>query len=65
MEQRQRDTVSGWIKENHHEPIPKDIINMIFIFYLIKIESNILSLDEQASLINLVFDALKKHPKQE
>ena len=64
MEQRQRDIVSGWIKKIYHEPLPEDIINMIFIFYRIIIESNILSLDEQTSLLNLVFDALKKHPKQ-
>ena len=34
MEQKQRDTVTGWIRENH-KGLPEDIINTIITFYLL------------------------------
>ena len=58
MDVRQRHTVYGWIRENYAGSFLDDIINIIFIFYQIKLNSNILSADEQDSLLNLLLDAL-------
>ena len=56
--QRQRDTVYGYVRSNYTGFIT-DIIEIIYQFYLIRIASNILNSNEEASLTNLLFDTLE------
>ena len=59
--QRQRDTVYGFVRCNcKHENMIDDIINIIIDFYLIVIESNILSYEESETLLDLLHEQLKK-----
>ena len=60
MEPRQRDIVNGYIKSNYIESIPMEIVEMIYTFYLLVIESNILTSTEQFSLYDLLYDVLAK-----
>ena len=60
MDARCKAAVYGWIRENYKETFLDDIVNIIYQFYLITIDSNILSLDEQISLFNLLFDRIKQ-----
>ena len=65
MEQKQRDVVYGYVRLNYKETFIMDIIEIIYQFYLIKIDSNILNSNEKLSLLNLLFDALKKQTGNE
>ena len=59
MEYRQTLAVYGWFRENYAGIFLDDIINIVFIFYRLKMDSNILSNDEQESLLNLLIDTIK------
>ena len=63
MEQRQRDTVYGYVRLNYDGLFMDDIINIIYTFYLIKIASNILNSEEKVSFIEFLFDQLKQQKK--
>ena len=60
MEQDQLLAVSGWIRENFNQSFLDDLIQIVLAFYCLKLESSILSQDEKESLLNLLFDVLKK-----
>ena len=53
-------TVHGWIRENYLNDLLDDIINIIYRYFLIRIDSKILNENEQVSLMNLLFEKLKK-----
>ena len=61
MSHKLREAVYGWIRQNYDGSLLDDIADIIYQFYLIKIESNILSSDEQISLFNLLFNQITKH----
>ena len=63
MEQKQKDIVYGYVRLNYGESIIRDIIEIIYQFYLMKIDSNILNSNEQILLLNLLFDALREQPR--
>ena len=60
MEQRERDLVAGFVRKNYVELIPIEIIEIIYMFYLILIDTKILSKSEQLSLYNLLYGVLHK-----
>ena len=60
MDKRCKAAVYGWIRENYKQTFLDDIANIIYQFYLMTINSTILSLDEQISLLNLLFDRIKQ-----
>ena len=51
--------VCGWIRENYNGAFLNDISDIIHEFYSIKIDSKILTTNEQSELLNLLFDELK------
>jgi len=55
MQQLQRDTVYGWIRENCNGFI-EDIIKIILQFYLIHMDSHILSTKQQMEFLDFLFD---------
>ena len=59
MASKQRLTVYGWIRENYDKQFLDDIINIIFIFYRIKLDTKILTQKEQESFYKFLFDSLK------
>ena len=59
MDKRTKSAVYGWIRENYEGVFLDDITDIIYQFYLIRINSNILSSDEQIELYNLLFDRKK------
>ena len=61
MQQRQELTVHGYVKRNYKQNIPIEIIEMIYKFYLLFFDTKIMNDDEQLSLVNLVWNELKKH----
>ena len=61
MSHKLKEAVYGWIRQNYDESFLDDIADIIYQFYLIKIDSNILSSDEQISLFNLLFNEIAKH----
>ena len=62
MESKQRDTVYGYIRRNRDDNnISIDIINIIYKSYLIRLDSKILTTEEQTSFLDLIFDTLKQH----
>ena len=63
MEERQHKTVYGYVRNNYHSIIPIDIIKIVLLFYIIRINSNILTSSEQSSLLNLLFENLNKKNK--
>ena len=60
MEQHQKDIVHGYVRLNYKEFIMDDIINIIYMFYLIRMASNILDMEEQTAFINSLFHRLKQ-----
>ena len=56
-EQRNRDVVNGWVKENYDGPFLMDIIKIIYNYYLLKLAmaSNISNAKEQESFLDLLF----------
>ena len=60
MEQQQRDIVHGYVRLIYKPLIPTEIIEIIYSFYLLVIESSILTNNESLSLYNLLYDALSK-----
>ena len=64
-EQRLRDTVSGYVRQNYRDNIPIDVIGVIYQFYLAHIGSEILSPEEQLNLLNLLFDAFIKQKQHQ
>ena len=65
MAQRQLLAVHGYVRLHYHGQFITEIIDIIHEYYLIKIDSNILNSNEQISLINLLFDQLKKQKLDE
>ena len=61
MEQRLKVAVFGWIRQNYDDEFLDDITEIIYQFYLIIIDSNILKPDEETSLYNLLLDHKKQH----
>ena len=59
MEQRIKDTVYGYVRMNYANMCPFDIISVIYQFYLLRIESNILDSQQQINLLNLLYDTIK------
>ena len=51
--------IYGWIRENYNGTFLDDISDIIHTFYLIKIDSKILTTNEQAELSNLLLDEIK------
>ena len=64
-EQRYNDIVNGWIKGNYDGIFLMDIIKIIYNYYLLKIESNLLNAKEQESFLNLLFDHFNKQKDDE
>ena len=64
MEMKRRDIVYGYVKNNYDGLCPKEIIEVIYSFYLIVIESKILSRDEEFSLFNLLTNEFQKSDKK-
>ena len=64
-EQRLRDTVSGYVRQNYGDDIPIDIVRVIYEFYSIQIESNILLPEEQLNLLTLLYDTFIKQKEHQ
>ena len=60
MQERQNKTVYGYVRRNYNGICPNDIIKVIYSFYLLSMDSNILTDNEQISLLNLIYDKLTK-----
>ena len=60
MAQRQRDIVFGYVRTNYETLIIDDIINIIYDYYLIRIASKILNVEEQSLFMELIFHRLKQ-----
>lgn len=59
--QNQRDLVHGYVRLNcNHDNMVEDIINIIYEFYLIQIDSSILSSQESTELLDLLYKQLQK-----
>ena len=65
MEERQELAVHGFVRRNYNRRYPDDVITIIYTFYLLRMESNILDFNEQMSLMNLLFEALGKQKGNE
>ena len=63
MDKRSKAAVYGWIRENYEGVFLDDISHIIHQFYLIRIDSIILTSDEQIKLYNLLFDRIKTQKK--
>ena len=63
MEHRQMYTVYGYIRMNQNQLFPMDIIQLIYQFYLIRMDSKILDSTEQILLFDLLYNTLKKKTK--
>ena len=64
MEEKHELTVYGWMRENLQTNMDmKYIISIIYEYYMISIDSNILSVKEQVALMNLLYDKLKGFKK--
>ena len=59
MEDRQTKTVYGYVRNNHKQTVPEDIISMIIKFYFMYFNSNILTLTEQNTLLNVLCNKFK------
>lgn len=58
--QKQHDAVYGYIRLNYNgDDMIDDVINIIYQYYLIKIDSKILSLEKQMTLLDLVYNQPK------
>ena len=60
MEQRQRLSVHGWIRQNYDKTLIDDIINVIFNFCRVILHSDILTESEKDSFFKLLFDTVQK-----
>ena len=60
MQIRQEKTVYGYVERNYKEIMPKEIIELILKFYLLYFDTKIMTDDEQLSLVNLIWNKLKK-----
>ena len=61
MEQRLRDAVYGYVRQNYEaDNMIDDIVNIIYQYYLIRLASKILNVEEQSSFIDFLFDELKQ-----
>ena len=65
MAARTKLAIYGWIRENYNDEFLGDISDIIHEFYLIRINTKILSKTEQSELINLLFGELKKQKGNE
>ena len=63
MEAEQRVIVYGYVRSNYNGSIIKDIINIIYNYYLIRIASKLLHTEEQMALMDLLFTRIKRHNK--
>lgn len=64
MSQRQLLTVYGWIRGNYDGDFLDDIIDIIFTFYRLLLESKILTEPEIEGFINLLFDKVPNENKK-
>ena len=53
-------TVPGYVRAHYKDGYPDDIINIILTFYLIRIDSIILTPTEGISLLDALYDTLKQ-----
>ena len=60
MEEKQQKTVYGYLRNNYDGIYPDDIIKLIYMFYLLSIDSKIINDEEQSSLLNLLYNTLKE-----
>ena len=59
MQQRQQKIVHGYVRRNHKENIPSEIIDIIYKFYLLYLYSKIMNDDQQLLFVNLICDRLE------
>ena len=64
-ERQQKEVVYGYIRQIHDESCPVEIIEIIYRYYLIMIDSKILTTTEQSLLYNLLYNALQKNNKSD
>merc|ERR1712181_8376 len=50
----------GYVRNTYTPPCPADVLDIIFIFYRIQMDSNILGDAEQTSFLNLLFETLQE-----
>ena len=60
MQTRQVHAVNGWIRENYGDDFLEDIVDIIFAYYRIIIESQILTETEKEDLMNLLVEKMPK-----
>ena len=60
MDEFERDTVYGYVRQNYDGTLAEEIIEIIYKFYLVIISTNILSKPEQAWFMYLLFDRLSQ-----
>ena len=60
MALRQELAVYGWVRENYDATFLDDIINIIFSFYRLVLDTQILNQQEQELFLKLLFDTLTK-----
>ena len=60
MEQKELDTVHGYVRLNFGESYPKDIATIIYEFYLLRFDSKTLTNEEQTSLLDLLYKQLRR-----
>ena len=65
MQDKTKLAIYGWVRQNYHHKFPDDICDIIHEFYLIGIDSNILSKIEQLALMDLLLNELKNQQGNE
>ena len=65
MAETTKSAIYGWIRENYNDTFLHDISDIIHQFYLIIMDSKILTITEQSTLIDLLFGELKKQKGNE
>ena len=58
MEAKHSATVYGWVRQNCIKAVPDDIVRVIFDFYSVRMNSDILDENEQADFLDFLFDAV-------
>ena len=60
MDSRHSAIVCGWVRNNCIKAVADDVVRVIFDFYSVQMDSDILDDNEQADFLDLLFDALKQ-----
>ena len=55
--------VNGYVRQNWDGIYPVEIVKLIYEFYLLTMDSNILDKTEQISLLDLLWDRLRQQPE--